>query len=71
MLLIAADMQRHLLNPLERMTKIMKILTGRKWRKKFAQVRDGKAESAHAHCPPPDGFPPQPAARIRIPQPRK
>jgi len=54
MLLIAADMQRHILNPLERMTKIMKIVTGRKWRKKFGTLKgrdkaDGKGGSGGKH----------------------
>ena len=39
MLLIAADMQRHLLNPIERLTKIIKIVTGRHWRKKLEEMR--------------------------------
>jgi hypothetical protein len=47
MLLIAADMQRHLLNPIERLTKIIKIVTGRHWRKKLEEMR-GQAKKKMA-----------------------
>ena len=43
MLLVALDMQRIMLNPLERIARILKIVTGRRWRKRVEQVRNEAA----------------------------
>eukprot|EP00965_Chrysotila_dentata_P053276 1768152-Pleurochrysis_carterae.AAC.1 len=51
MLLIAADMQRLLLNPLERLTKVIKIMTGRHWRKRL-DTKGGECEGKGAKKKP-------------------
>ena len=43
MLFVALDMQRIMLNPLERIARILKIVTGRRWRKRVEQVRNEAA----------------------------
>eukprot|EP00966_Prymnesium_polylepis_P146444 3382155-Prymnesium_polylepis.1 len=46
MLLVALDMQRIMLSPLERIARILKILSGRRWRKRVEQMRK-EAEAGH------------------------
>ena len=54
MLMIAADMQRHLLNPRERMTKIIKIITGRHWKKKIQRLRESRLRAGKGGKPQED-----------------
>lgn len=42
---IASNMQKFLLSPLERMTKIIKILSGRRWRKFSKEIGGAEQRS--------------------------